>query len=255
MNNIINNFLFTEDKFMPEMHLRQPQFTYSACGPFTKNKERIQKLKETGDTKYIYRSELDKACFQYVMAYGDFKDLARRTTADKVLRDKAFNFAKDPKYDGYQRRLASMVYKFFDKNTKISGIKSVPQNEQLAEESYKPIIKKVKKIKVYSAFKDNIWSADLADMQLISKFNKGFRFLLCVIDIFSKYAWVAPLKDKKGVSIVNEFQKILKQADRKPNKVWVDKGSELYNNYFKKWLQDNDIATYSTHNEGRSIAA
>ena len=108
---------------------------------------------------------------------------------------------------------------------------------------------------MYSAFKDNIWSADLADMQLISKFNKGFRFLLCVIDIFSKYAWVAPLKDKKGVSIVNEFRKILKQADRKPNKIWVDKGSELYNNYLKKWLQDNDIVTYSTHNEGKSIVA
>ena len=146
MNDIINKFLFTEDKFMSEMHLRQPQFTYSACAPFTKNKERMQKLKETGDTKYIYRSELDKACFQHVMAYGDFKDLARRTTADKVLRDKAFNFAKDPKYDGYQRRLASMVYKFFDKKTKISGIKSAPQNEQLAEESYKPIIKKVKSV-------------------------------------------------------------------------------------------------------------
>ena len=118
---------------MPEMHLRQPQFTYSACGPFTKNKERIQKFKETGDTKYIYINELDKACFQHEMAYGDFKDLAKRTSADKVLRDEAFNIAKDPKYDGYQRRLASMVYKFIDKKTAGSGlpytIKSTPQNE------------------------------------------------------------------------------------------------------------------------------
>ena len=86
---------------MPEMHLRQPQFTYHACTPFTKNKERIQKFKETGDSRYIYRDELDKACFQHEMTYGDFKDLARRTAADKVLRDKAFNVAKDPKYDGY----------------------------------------------------------------------------------------------------------------------------------------------------------
>ena len=91
-----------------------------------------------------------------------------------------------------------MVYKCFDKKTGGSGIKSIPQNEQLAEE------KKV----VYSAFKDNIWGADLADMQLISKFNKGFRFLSSVIDIFSKYAWVLPLKDKKGVNIVNAFQSI-----------------------------------------------
>ena len=115
MNDIINKFLLTGDKFMPEMHLKQPGFRYSACAPFTKNKERIKKLKKTGDTKYIYRNELDKACFQSDMAYCDFKDLAKRTAADKVLRDKASNIAKDPKDDGYQRGLSSVVYKFFDK--------------------------------------------------------------------------------------------------------------------------------------------
>ena len=97
MNDIINNFLLAGDKFMPEMHLRQPQFTYRACGTFTKNKERIKKYKETGDSRYIYRNELDKACFQHDMAYGDFKDLARTAAAAKVLKDKAFNIAKDPK--------------------------------------------------------------------------------------------------------------------------------------------------------------
>ena len=115
INHTINKFLLARDKFMPQMHRKQPQFTYRACGPFTKNKERIQKFKETGDTKYIYRNELDKACFQHDMAYGDFKVAAKRTAADKVLRDKTFNIAKDPKYDGYQRGLASMVYKFFNK--------------------------------------------------------------------------------------------------------------------------------------------
>ena len=90
-------------------------------------------------------------------------------------------------------------------------------------------------------------------MQLISKFDKGFRFLLCVIDIFSKYAWVIPLKDKKGVSIVNAFQKISKETDRKPNKTWVDKGTEFYNSSFKKWLKDNDIDIYSIHNKGKSV--
>ena len=95
---------------MPEMHLRQPGFTYSACGPFTKNKDRIEEFKETGDSKYIYQNELDKACFQHDMAYGDSKDLIRRTFTDKVLRDKAFNIAKDPKDDEYQRGLASMAY-------------------------------------------------------------------------------------------------------------------------------------------------
>ena len=199
---------------MPEIHLKQPGLTFSAWGRFTKNKERIQKFKETGDTSYIYKNELDKACFQHDMAYGDFKDLKRRTASDKILRDKAFNIAKNLKYDGYQRGLASMVYKFFDKKSKGSGV-NIPLefNEQLAKELHKPIIRKFKKRKVYSGFKDNIWGADLADMQLISKFNKEFRFLLCVIDIFSKYAWVVPLKDKKGIGIVNAFQKILDNAN------------------------------------------
>ena len=115
MNEIVNKFLLAGDKFMPEMHLRQPGFTYSACGPFTKNKERIQVFKETGDTSYIYKNELDKACYQHDMAYGDFKDVAKRTATDKVLRYKAFKIASDQKYDGYQRGLASMVYKFFKK--------------------------------------------------------------------------------------------------------------------------------------------
>ena len=92
-------------------------------------------------------------------------------------------------------------------------------------------------------------------MKLLSKFNKGFRFLLCVINIYSKYAWVIPLKDKKGVSIVNAFQKLLETSERKPNKIWVDKGSEFYNNSFKKWLEDNDIEMYSIHNEGKSVIA
>ena len=165
MNDIINKFLLAGEKFMSEMHLRQPGFTYSACGPFTKNKERIKKFKQTGDSRYIYKNELHKACFQHDMAYGDFKDLTKRTVVDKVLRDKAFNIARDLKYDGYKRGLASMVYKFFNKKTKVSGvttlanksaIKPIPQNQQLAEELHKPIIIIIKKRKVYSAFKDNI---------------------------------------------------------------------------------------------------
>ena len=117
------------------------------------------------------------------------------------------------------------------------------------------LLENLKKEKVYSTFKDNIWGVDLADMQLLSKYNKGIRFLLCVIDIFSKYAWVVPLKDKKGISIVKAFQIILKQSNRKPNKLWVDKGSEFYNAHFKKWLRDNDVVMYSTHNEGKSVVA
>ena len=123
------------------MHLKWPGFTYSACGPFTKNKERIQKFKEAGDTSYIYKNELDKACFQHDMVYGDFKDLERRTASGKVLRDKAFNIAKNPKYDGYQGGLSSMVYDFFDKKSNSSGVNMPLQsNEQLAEELHKLII-------------------------------------------------------------------------------------------------------------------
>ena len=124
-----------------------------------------------------------------------------------------------------------MVYKCFDskvaspdKKSAGSGAKLIPQNEQLADELDKPIIRKCKKRKVYSPIKDNIWGADLADMQLLSKYNKGIRFLL--------------REDKKGISIVKAFQSILKQSNRKPNKIWVDKGSEFYNAYFKKWLRD-----------------
>ena len=150
-----------------------------------------------------------------------------------------------------------MVYNFFDKKSAGSGAKHVntkliPQN---AEELHKTIIRKFEKRKVHAAFKDNIWGADLADMQLLSRYNKGIRFLLCVIDIFSKYAWVVPLKDKRGISIVKAFQSILKQSNRKPIKIWADKGSKFYNAYFKKWLQDNDIVMYSTHNEGKSVVA
>ena len=263
MNNTINKLLLAGDKFMPEIHLRQPQFTYSACGPFTKHEQRIQKFKETGDTNYIYKNGLDKACFVHDAAYSDSKNLTKRTVADKILKNKAFDIAKDPKYDGYQRGLASMVYKFFDSKVvspvgsggKRVNTKITPQNEQLADELHKPIIRKFKKRKVYSAFKDNVWGVDLADMQLLSQYNKGIRFLLCVIDIFSKYAWVVPLKDKKGISIVKVFQIILKQSNRKPNKICVDKGSEFYNAYFKKWLRDNNIVMYSTHNEGKSVVA
>ena len=263
MSNTINKLLLAGDKFMPEIHLRQPQFIYSACGPFTKHEQRIQKFKETGDTNYIYKNELDKACFVHDAAYSDSKYLTKRTVADKILKIKAFDIAKDPKYDGYQRGLASMVYKFFDskvsspdkKSLKHVNTKLIPQDEQLADELLKPVIIKFKKRKVYSAFKNNIWGADLADMQLLSKYNKGIRFLLCVTDIFSKYAWVVPIKDKKGISIVKAFQSILKQSNRKPNKIWVDKGSEFYNAYLKKLLRDNDIVMYSTHNEGKSVVA
>ena len=193
MNTVINKVLLAGDKFMPEMHLRQPQFVCSACGPFTRHKERIKKFKQTGDTRNIYRNELDKACFQHDSAYADHKDLINRTEADKVLRDKAYDIASNPKYDGYQRGLASMVYKTFDKKSMGSGSKKLKNTTKsnssiLADELHKSIIKKFDKRKVYSQFKDNIWGVDLADMQSLGRKNKGIKYLLCAIDLHSKYA-------------------------------------------------------------------
>ena len=173
MNNVINKFLLAGNKFMPEMHLRQPQFIYSACGPFTRHQERIKKFKQTGDTRYIYRNELDKACFQHDSAYAHHKDLINRTKSDNVLRDKAYNIASNPEYDSYQRGLASMVYKFFDKRSMGSGtakpssleriVKDTAKSSSLersslilADELHKPVIKKFNKRKVHSQFKDNM---------------------------------------------------------------------------------------------------
>ena len=144
MNEIVNKFLLADDKFMPEMHLKQLGFTYSACGPFTKNKERIEKFMQTGNTDFIYRNELDKACFQHDMAYGKSKDLTKGTESDKVLRDKAFKIGSDSKYDWYQRGLASMVYRFFDKKSSSgSGVATEP-NYQLTNELHRQIIRKFK---------------------------------------------------------------------------------------------------------------
>ena len=254
MNEIVNKFLLVGDKFMPEMHLKQPGFTYSSCGPFTKNKERIEKFMQNGNSDFIYKNKPDKACFQHYMAYGKSKDLVKRTQSDKVLKDKAFTIASNPKYGGYQRGLASMVYKFFDKKSKGSGTINEP-NYQLANELHKPIIKKFKKRKVYSLYRDNIWGVDLADIQSLSKYKNGIKYLLCAIDLFSKYAWVVPIKDKKGTSIVNVFKKILINSSRKPNKICVDQDSEFYYKSFKDFLKINNIEMYSTYSEGKSVVA
>ena len=184
---------------MPEIHLRQPGFTYSTWGSFTKNKERIQEIKETRDSRYIYENELERACFHHGMAYRDFKDVPSRTASDKVLRDLAFNIAKNPKYDGYQRGPVSMVYSIFDKKSSATRVNEIAGgaaknenmwNKKLAEELLKPITRKFEKQKVQASFIDNIRGADLADMQSISKFDTGTRSLLCIIDIYSKYAGI-----------------------------------------------------------------
>ena len=218
---------------MPEMHLRQPGFTCSANGPFPK-----RKFFETGNSQYIYQNELDKACFQHDMAYGDFKDLARKTASGKLLHDKALNIDKNPKYDRHQRGLASMVSKFFEEKTSGGAIKNKNIfNKYSTEELLKSIIRKGKKQKVHWPFWG--WYG----------INKGTYFVLCVFDIFSKYAWVIPLNSRKGITITNAFQIIFDESNWKPKKIWVDKGSKFYNRWIKLWLEKYGIKIYSTHNE------
>ena len=195
------------------------------------------------------------------MTYGKSKYLAERTQSDKVLRDKAFKIASYPKCHGYQRGLASMVYKFFDKKSSGSGVATEP-NYQLANELHRLIFRKFKRRKVYSSFRGNIWGPDLADMQSLSKYNRGIKYLLCAIDLVSKYAWVAPLKEKRGISIFNAFQKTISKSGeaeskgrRKPNKIWFDQRDEFYNNLFKRFLIINNTEMYSTYNEGKSAVS
>ena len=144
------------------------------------------------------------------------------------MYEKAFNIAKNQKNDGFQRGLPSMVYKFFDKKISGSGIKNYVK-QRVSWRINKPFVKKFNKREVHSSSIDNIWVDDFADMQLISKFNKWIRFLIYVIDIYSKYAWVVLLKDEKGITITNTFQKILDESNRKPKTLWADKGCEFYN--------------------------
>ena len=175
---------------MSEMHLWDPKVKkYSACGPFTRHQKRIDMFMKDRRLSHILKNRLDAACFQHDPTYTKYKDRLNREQSDIVLKNKALKIATDPRVNGYQRRLASMVYKFFNEVTKGSGINlqaNSLNNETLAEELHQPIIKNFKRRKVYSSFKDNIWGVDLADMQLISKYNKGIRYLLCVIDLFSR---------------------------------------------------------------------
>ena len=153
---------------MLKLHLKQLGFTCSACAPFTRNKERIENFMQTGNTDFTYKNELDKACFQHDVAYGKSKDLTKKTQSDKVLRDEAFKITSDLECDGYQRRLSSMVYKIFDKKSSGSGVDPEP-NYQLTKKLHRQSIRTFKRRKVYSFFRDNIWSVHLADMQSLSK--------------------------------------------------------------------------------------
>ena len=210
MNQIVHKFSLEGDKFMSEMHLRQLGFTYSACEPFTKNIQRIQKFMQTEDANYIYKNELDEACFQHDMAYGKYKDLEKRTHSDKVIKGKAFEVTNNPKYDRYQRGLASMVQwsiSFLTGNQKELVLKmKLKKTSSYYYEQLNQLLENLKKEKCI-LFLKTIFGVLI--YLIISEYKKGKRYLLCAIDLFSKYSFVLPLKDKKGTTIVNAFQSIL----------------------------------------------
>ena len=183
------------------------------------------------------------------MVYGKSSGLIKRTQLDKVLRDKAFRIESVPKYNGYQRWLALMVYELIDKkSTGVADIESIIN----LQTNFIEIIRKFKKRKVYLWFRDNIWGVYLADTQSLRKCNKVIKYLLCAIDLFSNYAWVVPLKNKRGITIVNAFQKKISEGC-KTNKIWVDQGGEFYIKLFKRFLKINNIEMYSTYNEGNLL--
>ena len=164
------------------------------------------------------------------------KDLGKQTISDKILKDRAFEIARNCNYDGYQRALVSMVYKFFDKKTGLG----VSLNEQLTEKLYKPV-KKFKRREVFVRFKDNIWAAGLSEMESLSLKNKNVKYLLCVINVFTRYAWVKHLEDKIGKAVFIVFTEIVNESNRKPSKLWVDQGREIYNKLIQEWLDKNNI--------------
>ena len=242
--------MLIRDKSMPKLHLRQKEFTFSASGSFAKYREKIQSIKETSNLKYIFKNELDKTCFSHDVAYAD-KDVAKRTVSEKILKDRTYDISWNPKYDGYQRGLVTMVYRFFDKKTR-----SRPNiNEVLAQELQKTDIKNFKRREVHARVNDNIWAVDFAEMRSLSLKKWGVKYLLCVIDSFTKYVWIKPLKDKKAKIVLHSFIGIVNKSERKPNQLWFDQGRTFCNNLLRKCLDDNDILMHSTHNEGKSLVS
>ena len=199
----------------------------------------------------MYKNKLGQVCFTNDKAYLDSKDLTKWTISIRFWKIKLNEIVINPKYDGCQRGLASIVHRLFDKKT---GLGASVNEHHLALELYKPVIKKFKRRKVYARFKDTIWAADLAEMGSLFSKNGGVKFLLCVMDVFTKYAWVKLLKDRKTKTVLHVFTEIVRQSKWKPNKFSVDQGREFHNNLMAKWLDDNGVLMYSTHNEGRSVA-
>ena len=252
---------------LPEIHLRLPKDvlteqvpagdfnntgTYSFCGPFTKLEKRLQQ-------GYTGVNNLDRACLQHDIAYNQNSDTNNRNIADDILAKAAMDIANDVNAPAYERQQGRTVAAIMAAKSRFGlGIKPKKQvkfveqhdfSDALAEELHRGLRRKFQRRRVQVFGVDEIWSADLVDMQYFSKNNDGFRYLLTVIDVLSKFAWAVPLKDKTGKSVATAFEKIVKESDRKPMKLWVDKGTEFYNNVMDQFLRENKIDRYSSESE------
>ena len=230
-----------------ERHLRQPRFTYSTCGLFSKHRERIQRSTETVDLNYIYKNELEEACFSHDAACSDSNDLAKRTGSNKIYKDRAYDIAINSKCHGYQRGFASLVYKFFDK--KIGSIENL--NEVPAQELHKPVIKNSKNGKPMRTLKIII------GLQILLKLDLYIILITVLYICYGSEIFFyqnEPLNDKKTKIVFHGFIEIVNESNHKSSTSWVDQGKSFYNNLILKVLDDNDILMDSNHNEDNSVS-
>jgi len=240
-DSIINKFV---NNLPIELHLADPVVgRYAACGPGTKHKDRIESYIKSGDTSHIFKNDLDKHCFYHDSSYDQYKDVPNRLIADRKLMDGAYEIASDQSKNGYERMLASMVYKFFEKKIQLGqGI----NDDILADELHKPIRHTFKRRKVIAHKANQIWACDLVDMTKVYTDN-GYRYILNVVDCFSKYAWSIPLKSKKTEDLIDSFKRLFKS--QKPEKLWWDEETGVYSDKFQMYLMNENVALYSTGSE------
>ena len=280
INRFVNNLPF-------EMHLWDPIIgKYSAAGPGTKHKERLDKYMRTGDTRHIFMNELDKACFYHDAAYSKHRDVGNRQIADRKLMDACREIANDTKIDGYQRSLATAIHKFFEKKIQMgqglkradrvmlkkiyydpaqgfssiaelsrrTGIKPADALDWLQEQEtytkHKPHKGKHQTRRVMVRGIDAQWQGDLVDMRSMAGINKNTNYILTVVDCFSKYAWAAPIKKKTGSEITKAFMKIFKE--RQPEKLQTDKGTEFINKEAQQLFQNRSVQWFATENETKA---
>jgi transposase InsO family protein len=223
------------------------QQKYSFCGPGTRYEQRVRE-------GYRGINELDSMCKLHDKFYNENTDTKVRNISDMALAHRADEIFNNPVYDAVQRKDASFISGIMKTKAKFGFGSNVAKqwNEELANELHAPVKRKFQRRRVISYGVDDVWSCDLVEMQEWCKDNKGYRYMLNVVDVFSKYAWSIKLLDKKGKTVLEAFKQIVKTSGRKPDHIWVDEGKEFYNKDMNEWIKDNDINRYSTHGEHKS---